>query len=146
MVAMNRDFAIAADHDHLVNPRPCDPPQSHLNQSIAKATNSREPFPPAIEPERGMVEAGVLHRLKRNRGVTRSARPGAQHKGISIMKIIIIVTAGLFATLSVAAAADLPRKEPPPVAAAPIGKYPVGKYPVGKYPVGKYPQPVVTKG
>jgi len=40
------------------------------------------------------------------------------------MKTIIIVTAGLFATLSVAAAADLPRKEPPPVAAAPIGKYP----------------------
>ena len=68
---------------------------------------------------------------KRNRGVTRSARPGAQHKGISIMKIVIIVTAGLFAMLSVAAAADLPRKEPPPVAAAPIGKY---------------PQPVVTKG
>jgi hypothetical protein len=29
-----------------------------------------------------------------------------------------------------AAAADLPRKEPPPVAAAPIGKYPVGKYPL----------------
>ena len=50
------------------------------------------------------------------------------------------------AMLSVAAAADLPRKEPPPVAAAPIGKYPVGKYPVGKYPVGKYPQPVMTKG
>ena len=62
------------------------------------------------------------------------------------MKIVIIVTAGLFAMLSVVAAADLPRKEPPPVAAAPIGKYPVGKYPVGKYPVGKYPQPVVTKG
>ena len=60
--------------------------------------------------------------------------------------IVIIVTAGLFAMLRVAAAADLPRKEPPPVAAAPIGKYPVGKYPVGKYPVGKYPQPVVTKG
>ena len=36
--------------------------QSHLNQSIAKATNSREPFPPAIEPEGGMAEAGVLHR------------------------------------------------------------------------------------
>ena len=67
-------------------------------------------------------------------------------QGISIMKIVIIVTAGLVAMLSVAAAADLPRKEPPPVAAAPIGKYPVGKYPVGKYPVGKYPQPVVTKG
>jgi hypothetical protein len=93
-----------------------------------------------------MVEAGVLHRQKRNRGVTRSARPGAQHKGINIMKTIIIVTAGLVAMTSVAAAADLPRKEPPPVAAAPIGKYPIGKYPVGKYPVGKYPQPVVTKG
>jgi hypothetical protein len=48
--------------------------------------------------------------------------------------------------MSVAAAADLSRKEPPPPVAAPIGKYPVGKYPVGKYPVGKYPQPVVTKG
>ena len=57
------------------------------------------------------------------------------------MKIVIMVTAGLVAMLSVAAAADLPRKEPPPPAAAPIGKYPVGKY-----PVGKYPQPVVTKG
>ena len=57
------------------------------------------------------------------------------------MKIIVIVAAGLVAMLSVAGAADLPRKEPPPVAAAPIGKYPVGKY-----PVGKYPQPIVTKG
>ena len=45
------------------------------------------------------------------------------------MKTIVIVTAGLVAMLSVAAAADLPRKEPPPVAAAPIGKYPIGKYP-----------------
>jgi hypothetical protein len=62
------------------------------------------------------------------------------------MKIVIIVTAGLVAMLSVAAAADLPRKEPPPVATAPVGKYPVGKYPGGKYPVGKYSQPVVTKG
>jgi hypothetical protein len=61
------------------------------------------------------------------------------------MKIIIIVTAGLVAMLSVAAAADLPRKEPPPPA-PPVGKAPIGKYPVGKYPVGKYPQPVVTKG
>jgi hypothetical protein len=57
------------------------------------------------------------------------------------MKTIIIVTAGLVAMMSVAVAADLPRKEPPPVAAAPIGKYPIGKD-----PVGKYPQPVVTKG
>jgi len=93
-----------------------------------------------------MVRSGRLAQTKRNRGVTRSARPGGQHKGISIMKIVIIVTTALFATLSVAAAADLPRKEPPPMTAAPIGKYPVGKYPVGKYPVGKYPQPVVTKG
>jgi hypothetical protein len=61
------------------------------------------------------------------------------------MKTIIIVTAGLVAMLSVAAAADLPRKEPPPPA-PPVGKAPIGKYPVGKYPVGKYPQPVVTKG
>jgi type IV secretory pathway protease TraF len=63
-----------------------------------------------------------------------------------MMKIIIAATAGVFALLSVAEAADLPRKEPPPTVSAPIGKYPVGKYPVGKYPVGKYPQPVVTKG
>jgi hypothetical protein len=85
--------------------------------------------------------------LGANRGVPSVARPRAStNKGISVMKIIIIVTAGLVAMLSVAAAADLPRKEPPPVAAAPIGKYPVGKYPVGKYPIGKYPQPVVTKG
>jgi hypothetical protein len=58
----------------------------------------------------------------------------------------ILEASALVGMLSVAAAADLPRKEPPPVAAAPIGKYPIGKYPVGKYPVGKYPQPVVTKG
>ena len=67
------------------------------------------------------------------------------------MKIIVIVAAGLIAMLSVAAAADLPRKEsqppaPAPIGKYPVGKYPVGKYPVGKYPVGKYPQPVVTKG
>jgi hypothetical protein len=61
------------------------------------------------------------------------------------MKIIIMVTAALFAMLSVAAAADLPRKEPAPPA-PPVGKAPIGKYPVGKYPIGKYPQPVVTKG
>ena len=57
-----------------------------------------------------MVRSGRLAQTKRNRGVTRSARPGGQHKGISIMKIVIIVTAALVATLSVAAAADLPRK------------------------------------
>ena len=89
---------------------------------------------------------GVSHRQS---GIGASpGRPArvSNTRGLAIMKIIIIVTAGLLAMLSVAAAADLPRKEPPPVAAAPIGKYPIGKYPVGKYPVGKYPQPIVTKG
>jgi hypothetical protein len=90
-----------------------------------------------------MVEAGAqTSRIGASLG---RPVPGEQ-QGDSIMKIVIIVTAGLVAMLSVAAAADLPRREPPPVATAPIGKYPVGKYPVGKYPVGKYPQPVVTKG
>ena len=32
--------------------------QPHLNQSIARATNSREPLRPVIEPETEMVEAG----------------------------------------------------------------------------------------
>ena len=85
--------------------------------------------------------AGALHRQSAIGASLGRPVPGEQHKGISIMKSVILVTAGLVAMLSVAAAADLPRKEPPPVAAAPIGKYPVGKY-----PVGKYPQPVVTKG
>jgi hypothetical protein len=62
-----------------------------------------------------------------------------------MVKTIVLATAATFALLSVATAADLPRREPPPVASAPVGKYPVGKFPVGKYP-GKYPQPVVTKG
>ncbi len=59
--------------------------------------------------------------------------------------IAVLSTVGLLTVLSAAAAADLPRKEPPPPA-PPVGKAPIGKYPVGKYPVGKYPQPVVTKG
>jgi hypothetical protein len=63
-----------------------------------------------------------------------------------MMKMVVLATVASFAMLSVASAADLPRRQPPPVAAAPVGKYPVGKYPVGKYPVGKYPTPVVTKG
>jgi hypothetical protein len=95
-----------------------------------------------------MVEAGVSHRQS-GMGASLGRPVRVPIKGIMIMKIITIVTAvtaGLVAMLSVAAAADLPRREPPPVAAAPFGKYPVGKYPVGKYPVGKYPQPIVTKG
>ena len=63
-----------------------------------------------------------------------------------MMKIVVLATAASFAMLSVASAADLPRRQPPPLAAPPVGKAPIGKYPVGKYPVGKYPQPVITKG
>ena len=58
---------------------------------------------------------------------------------------ILTVTAASLAMLSAAAAADLPRKEPPPPA-APVGKAPIGKYPVGKAPIGKYPQPVAARG
>jgi len=59
--------------------------------------------------------------------------------GVTMLKILTATAASL-AMLGAAAAADLPRKEPPPPAP------PVGKAPIGKYPVGKYPQPVVTKG
>ena len=62
-----------------------------------------------------------------------------------MMKMVVLATAASFAMLSVASAADLPRRQPPPPA-PPVGKAPIGKYPVGKYPVGKYPQPVITKG
>ena len=58
---------------------------------------------------------------------------------------ILTITAASIAMLSAAAAADLPRKEPPPPA-APVGKAPIGKYPVGKAPIGKYPQPVAAQG
>ena len=50
-----------------------------------------------------------------NWGLTRSTVRVSKRRGISIMKIIIMVTAAFFVMLSVAAAADLP-----------IGKYPVG--------------------
>ena len=63
----------------------------------------------------------------------------------AIMLKILTATAASLAMLGAAAAADLPRKEPPPPA-PPVGKAPIGKYPVGKAPIGKYPQPVVTKG
>ena len=62
-----------------------------------------------------------------------------------MLKILSVVTAASLAMLSVAAAADLPRREPPPPV-APVGKAPIGKLPIGKG-VGKYPPaPVVTKG
>ena len=65
-------------------------------------------------------------------------------RGLVMLKILTI-TAASIAMLSAAAAADLPRKEPPPPA-APVGKAPIGKYPVGKAPIGKYPQPVAARG
>jgi hypothetical protein len=67
-----------------------------------------------------------------------------KHRGLMMLKLLTAMGASL-AMLSAAAAADLPRKEPPPPA-PPVGKAPIGKYPVGKAPIGKYPQPVVTKG
>jgi hypothetical protein len=61
-----------------------------------------------------------------------------------------VILGASLAFVGTAAAADLPRPQPAPVAAAPVGKYPMGKYPVGKSPVGKYPvaapAPLVTKG
>ena len=63
-----------------------------------------------------------------------------------MLKFVILGVASL-AFVGTAVAADLPQRQPQPVA-APVGKYPLGKYPVGKSPVGKYPvaAPVVTKG
>jgi hypothetical protein len=52
------------------------------------------------------------------------------------MTKLVLAIAATFALASVASAADLPRKEPPPPAA--VGKAPIGKLP-GKHPVGKYP-------
>jgi hypothetical protein len=66
-----------------------------------------------------------------------------------MLKFVILGVATL-TFMRTAVAADLPRPQPAPVAAAPVGKYPMGKYPVGKSPVGKYPvaapAPLVTKG
>ena len=61
-----------------------------------------------------------------------------------MMTMVVLATMASFTMLSVASAADLPRRQPPPP--PPVAEAPVGKYPVGKYPVGKYPQPVITKG
>ena len=77
-------------------------------------------------------------------GTAPALRMRVKHRGSVMLKILTAMAASL-AMLSAAAAADLPRKEPPPPA-PPVGKAPIGKYPVGKAPIGKYPQPVVTKG
>ena len=51
----------------------------------------------------------------------------------SLLKLLFAAVASL-AMVGGALAADLPRKEPPPVA-APVGKAPIGKLPFGKGPV-----------
>ncbi|MGY3617537.1 hypothetical protein [Bradyrhizobium sp. USDA 10063] len=56
------------------------------------------------------------------------------------MKKIVIAVGATLAMVTVASAADLPRREPVPAyPAAPVGKMPIGKTPVGKTPVGKTP-------
>ena len=54
-----------------------------------------------------------------------------------MLRFLFVAVASL-AMVGGALAADLPRKEPPPVA-APVGKAPVGKAPIGKLPFGKGP-------
>ena len=50
------------------------------------------------------------------------------------MKRILFVTASTLAIMGVAAAADLPTRQPPPPTPV-VGKAPIGKSPIGKYPV-----------
>ena len=64
---------------------------------------------------------------------------------------MLVATAAAMGMVSAAFAADLPRRQPAPVAVAPVpvGKAPIGKGPIGKGPVGKgpvAPGPVYTKG
>ena len=58
------------------------------------------------------------------------------HERSLVMTKLVLAVLATFALVGAASAADLPRKEPPPVAT--VGKAPIGKLP-GKYPVGKYP-------
>ena len=53
----------------------------------------------------------------------------------------LIATGAVFALMTAASAADLPRRQPAPAytEAPPVGKMPIGKSPIGKSPVGKYP-------
>jgi hypothetical protein len=57
--------------------------------------------------------------------------------GNAVMKVVIVVGA-LFALMTAAGAADLPRRQPV-YQEAPIGKMPIGKSPIGKAPIGKAP-------
>ncbi len=51
-----------------------------------------------------------------------------------MLKVLLALSATV-AMVGGAVAADLPRREPPPVVAAPVGKTPIGKLPFGKGPV-----------
>ena len=57
----------------------------------------------------------------------------SQRWEVSMSKFLLGILASV-AFVSGAMAADLPRREPPPVA-TPIGKAPIGKLPFGKGPV-----------
>ena len=71
------------------------------------------------------------------------------------MKKFVIVIASTFGVAGVAAAADIPVRQPAPptpvvgkapIGKGPIGKGPIGKAPIGKFPIGKAPPPVVAPG
>jgi hypothetical protein len=65
-----------------------------------------------------------------------------QNKREIVMLKLFIVTGSTIGLVSAAAAADLPRKEPPPPTPV-VGKAPIGKVPI----IGKLPgKTVVTKG
>ena len=53
------------------------------------------------------------------------------------MKIVFVVGT-MLAVMTVAKAADLPRRQPV-YQEAPLGKMPIGKSPIGKTPIGKAP-------
>ena len=65
-------------------------------------------------------------------------------RGVSVMNYLVYVAACMFAMIgSVAIAADLPTRQPPPPTPV-VGKAPIGKAPIGKAPIGK--GPVVARG
>lgn len=67
-----------------------------------------------------------------------------------MLKVLSLAATTFFGMVTVATAADLPRREPPPpvpvVGKAPVGKAPIGKGPIGKGPIGKAPVVVSARG
>jgi hypothetical protein len=119
-------------------------PEKFLNRGLfCCVTDVAEAFFVALGAIAG--EAMVLGMGAAGRACSAASLMRFKPAGGLIMLKILTVTAASLAMLGAAAAADLPRKEPPPPV-APVGKAPIGKFPVGKVPVGKYPAPVVTKG